>query len=80
VTVSRAEMIDAAITASVDQNWKKTALIIARVLKSIGEQWSDGLEGDILERVVHLQGIGILEINGDISHPRTSEIRIITPR
>jgi hypothetical protein len=69
------KLIDAAITAGIDQSWKKTALIVARVLKSIGEQLSDDIEKDILDRIAYLQEEGAPEIAGDISLPGNSEIR-----
>ncbi|WBK01289.1 DUF3658 domain-containing protein [Methylocystis parvus] len=70
------KIIDAAIMSCTEYSWKKTALIIERVLKTIREEWSDQLIDRIICRIRQLEKVGNLEISGDVSLLRSSEIRL----
>ena len=67
--------IDAAIFACAENNWKKTALIVSRVMEQIGKA-EDSVVDEIIARLCELERRGALEINGDVSLIRNSEIRL----
>lgn len=77
LTTAEIETIDQWIMSSVEEKWKKIALIAARAIEKSEE------EGALLEvpdvffamRVHHFCDLGILELRGDRSRMRYSEVR-----
>lgn len=68
--------IDEFIVAETSSSWRKTAMIIARAMTSSELPASDKLEADVIaDRIMALVAKGILEVAGDISDWRHSEIR-----
>ena len=71
--------IDAAIRACAENNWKKTALIVSKVMERI-EKSEDSVVDEIISRLCELERRGALEINGDVSLIRNSEVRLTSSR
>jgi len=72
------KILNAAIMSCVEANWKKTGLIVERVMRLLGKKWDDEFVEIMLIQIRNLENTGKIEINGDISHLRNSEIRIVS--
>lgn len=69
--------LDQFILNSVDSNWQKVAMVIARALadQDLDLPESEDDAGFVVSRVNELIRIGHLEANGDTSNWRFSEVR-----
>jgi hypothetical protein len=70
--------IDNAILAIAQTSWRKVAMIIVKVAKSLGPDLPEGDVGDdmVAERIEALVRAGRLVSQGDISRWRHSEVRL----
>jgi hypothetical protein len=70
--------IDRLILSFAQVQWRKVAMIIAKVVDASGRRWDDAQLHDVAERIRALVEDGRLEAQGDLSKWRHSEVRLPT--
>ena len=77
------EQLDRLILSLATQRWQKTAMIIAQAVHQLESEHAqhalDDPRGKVAERIEHLVDVRRLEVRGDLSRWRHSEVRLPNP-
>jgi len=76
LTEKEIEKIDDMILANAHSHWRKVARIVGTLMGSLGDRYSEISIVFYVERIRALAEAGWLESQGDISHIRSSEVRL----